>query len=84
MSEPQIIVMTAEQMDALVERIAARVSIAPAPSKWLSSKQAAEYLGMPFSTFQKLTAARRIRCQQDSQNGPLYFRPEWLDEWRDG
>lgn len=52
--------------------------------RWMSTKQAAEYLGIPTSSLHKLTSAREIPFEQDGPGCRCWFRREELDRWRRG
>jgi excisionase family DNA binding protein len=53
-----------------------------APDGWLTTKQAADYLGMTANALHKLTAARTIPFEQDAPGGKCWFRCSDLDAWR--
>ncbi len=76
-----------EALDALAARLAPRLeSLAgatPAEDRWLDSKAAADYLGLPsVHALHRLSSERRIPCSQDCAGGKLYFRRSELDRWR--
>jgi len=50
---------------------------------WLNSSEAAAYVGLHVKIFRKLVQKHKIRHArtQDSQQGHLRFKREWLDEW---
>jgi excisionase family DNA binding protein len=51
-------------------------------SPWLYGQQAAaDYLGIPLATIQKLTAANAVPCYRDTPGGRLSFRRDELDRW---
>jgi excisionase family DNA binding protein len=56
----------------------------PAEDGWLTTAQAASYLGMSISALHKLTAARLIPFEQSGPGAKCYFRRSDLDEWRRG
>lgn len=74
--------------DALADRLADRLarrddSEAPEPDDaWLTTAQAAQYLGLHRDTVRKLAAGRDLPCEQDAPGCKLYFRRAELDQWR--
>lgn len=52
------------------------------PDRWLSMREAAEYLGMSITALHKLTAAREIPFSQRTPCGKCWFQRSDLDEWR--
>ena len=75
-------------MDELVERVARRTAELldehPSEDRWLTTKDAAEYLGMTPNALHKLTAARQIPFEQEVRGGKCWFRRSELDTWREG
>jgi excisionase family DNA binding protein len=59
---------------------------APAASEdgWLSTRQAADYLGISTNALHKLTASRAIRFEQDKPGGKCWFKRSELDAFRRG
>lgn len=51
---------------------------------WLSTRQAARYLGVTPNALHKLTAARAIPFAQDTPGAKCWFRRSELDAWRRG
>lgn len=51
---------------------------------WLSTRDAAKYLGVSPNALHKLTAAREIPFQQDGPGARCWFRRSELDAWRRG
>lgn len=49
---------------------------------WLSSRDAAEHLGISIHALHRLTAERSIPFSQDSPGARCYFRRSALDAWR--
>jgi excisionase family DNA binding protein len=49
---------------------------------WLSTKQAAAYLGITVNALHKLTRARALPFEQSSPGGKCWFRRADLDGWR--
>jgi excisionase family DNA binding protein len=54
------------------------------PNGWLTSRQAAKYLGISLGRLQDLAAKRQIPFEQRAPGGRLYFYPAALDNWRRG
>jgi excisionase family DNA binding protein len=52
--------------------------------RWLTTRQAAEYLGITPNALHKLTAARAIPFEQDGPGAKCWFRRSELDAWRRG
>ncbi len=52
--------------------------------RWLSTREAARYLGITANALHKLTAARAIPFEQEAPNAKCWFRRSELDEWRRG
>ena len=78
----------ADVLDALADAVAARVverlreHVAGVDDGWMTTKQAAEYLGVSVNTLHKLTAAQSIPFEQTGERGRCYFKRRELDEWR--
>jgi excisionase family DNA binding protein len=75
-----------EQLAVLAERLAPYLPAPeqPAQDGWLTTKQAADYLGTTPNALHKLTAARTIPFEQDAPGGKCWFKPSDLDAWRCG
>ena len=75
-------------LDALAERVAARVlerlAYEQDHDRWLDAKQAADYLGLSINALHKLTAARQLPVEQEAPGHKLWFRRSQLDGWRSG
>jgi excisionase family DNA binding protein len=73
-----------EDLRELAERLAPFLAPAPAPTpdRWLTTKQAAEHLGMSVDALHKLTASRSIPFTQDAPGARCYFQCSDLDAWR--
>jgi excisionase family DNA binding protein len=70
--------------DAIAERVASRLadSLPGSPDRWLTSTEAAEYLGLSVDALHKLTSTRSIPFAQDGPGAKLYFLRAHLDAWR--
>ena len=65
----------------LVEAVAAHL-VARGDDRWLSTREAARYLGMTANALHKLTAARGVPFAQDAPGGKCWFLRSDLDAWR--
>ncbi len=80
-----------DALDALAERLAPRLEARFARSpraeagrdRWLTTAEAAAYLGMSPNALHKLTAARALPFAQDGPGCRCYFKRSDLDRWRD-
>jgi excisionase family DNA binding protein len=54
----------------------------PVDGAWLTSREAAAYLGLTRAALHQLTAARAVPFEQDGPGCKLYFKRTELDEWR--
>lgn len=68
--------LAADQLDALADRIAARMG-QPQIDRWLTSDQAAAYLGCPRGRIHDLVARGDLQVRRDGRR--LLFRQAWLD-----
>jgi excisionase family DNA binding protein len=73
-----------DDLEQLAERLAPFLRPAPAPAEdgWLTTKQAAGYLGITANALHKLTAERSIPFSQSAPGARCFFRRSDLDEWR--
>jgi excisionase family DNA binding protein len=55
---------------------------APVEDRWLSTREAATYVGKSVSAMHRLTAERAIPFEQDAPGGKCWFRRADLDAWR--
>lgn len=78
--------VTPEFIDAVAERVAALLGDqhAAQSDRWMSTKDAAVYLGLTPNALHKLTAARSIPFAQDTPGGKCWFLRSDLDAWRRG
>jgi excisionase family DNA binding protein len=60
------------------------VPTAPAQDRWLSTKEAAEYLGVTPNAMHKLTGKREIPFEQDGPGAKCWFQIADLDAYRRG
>jgi excisionase family DNA binding protein len=68
-------------LDALAQRLASRLTVG-APDRWLSTHEAAAYLGITANALHKLTARRAIEFEQAKPGAKCWFRKSDLDAWR--
>ncbi len=88
MNERDVHDVVDELVDLLAERVAERVQAhlavrSPEESPWLTTREAAEHLGMHPDTLRRLAAERTIPSEQDGPGCALYFRRCELDAWRE-
>ena len=76
-------------VDALAERLAPRVAAQVLDALtggqedgWMTTRQAADYLGIRPNALHKLTASRAIPFTQDGAGCRCYFKRSELDRWR--
>ena len=51
---------------------------------WMTSREAAAYLGLTLAALHRFTAARAVPFQQDTPGGKCWFSRADLDAWRRG
>jgi excisionase family DNA binding protein len=56
----------------------------PEQGGWLTTKQAADYLGLTTRAIHHYTAAQAIPFEQDTPGGKCWFLKSELDGWRRG
>ena len=82
------VALSADAIDALADAVAARLHEGrgdqrdAADDRWLTTREAAGYLGMTVAALHKLTAARAIPFEQAGPGCRCYFRRADLDRWR--
>lgn len=82
------VALSAEAIDALADAVAARLHERlgdqrdAADDRWLTTREAAAYLGMTVAALHKLTAARQIPFEQTGPRCRCYFKRGDLDRWR--
>jgi hypothetical protein len=77
-----------ELADRIAERFAERVALRvgesrPDPDRWLTTREAAQHLGMHPDNLRKHAAAREIPSEQDAPRCALHFRLSELERWRE-
>jgi excisionase family DNA binding protein len=76
-----------DALDRLAERLAPRLAgslaagTGPEPDRWLTTREAAGYIGRSITALHKSTAARAIPFSQDGPGARCYFRRSDLDAW---
>jgi excisionase family DNA binding protein len=56
----------------------------PCAAGWMTSREAATYLGLTLPALHRLTAARAVPFEQDAPGGKCWFNRADLDAWRRG
>jgi excisionase family DNA binding protein len=79
---PLTLTLSDNQLDAIAERIAAKLAPKAKHDEWLDNRAAARYLGVHRDTLRRHAAEGRVDCQQDGPGCKLYFRRSDLDRWR--
>jgi excisionase family DNA binding protein len=51
---------------------------------WMTSREAATYLGLTLAALHRLTASRAVPFEQDTSGGKCWFNRADLDAWRRG
>jgi excisionase family DNA binding protein len=76
-------------LDALADRVAHRVMLQLVQpregeeDRWLTTREAAQHLGMHPDTLRKLASAGTIPSEQDAPGCARHFRLSELDRWRE-
>jgi len=76
-----------DALDRLAERLRPRLAgslaagTGPEPDRWLTTREAAGYIGRPTNAMHRLTAGRAIPVSQDGLGARCYFRRSDLDAW---
>jgi len=52
--------------------------------RWMTTKEAAAYLGLTPNALHKLTAARAVPFEQETSGGKCWFLRSELEAWRRG
>jgi excisionase family DNA binding protein len=71
-----------DDLAELAERLAPYLPVPSADDPWLSTRDAAAYLGIPVSALHRLTAARTIPFFQEAPRARCFFKRSDLDRWR--
>jgi excisionase family DNA binding protein len=76
--------LAAEDLRELAERLAPYLPTPPPPTpdRWLTTREAAEHLGLSVHALHRLTAERSIPFEQDGPGARCYFQRQDLDAWR--
>lgn len=79
--------LSADALDGIAERVADRlaavlVNAGGNPDRWMTTAEAAAYLGMTPNALHKLTSARKIPFEQEQRGGKCWFKASELDAWR--
>ena len=91
-STPQNFPLTVSEdaLNALAERVADLVVDRLAPllpnagaGEWMTTAQAAAYLGLTTTALHKLTSARLVPFSQEKPGARCYFKRSDLDSWRE-
>lgn len=75
--------VAAKVEERLLRRLEASGALAP-PRRWLSTKEAAEYLGIDEDTLGAAARRGEVRSEQATPGAKRWFEPEALDEYRRG
>lgn len=73
-------------LERLAELLAPHLSsnVGEVEDGWMSTKDAAAYLGLTPNALHRLTAARSVPFAQEMPGGKCWFLRSELDEWRRG
>jgi excisionase family DNA binding protein len=77
--------LSPEELAELARRLAPYL-VEPNRSEdhWLTTREAARYLGVGLSELQRKAACGEVKSEQNVPNGKRYFRASDLDAWREG
>lgn len=68
--------------EQLAPRIAERIVVqASGDDRWMTTAEAATYIGRSTTALHKLTAARAIPFEQEREGARCYFKRSDLDAW---
>ena len=75
-----------DALDALAERLAPRLverlgTHKADAERWMTTREAAAYIGRSVAALHKLTAARAIPFEQECPRARCYFKRSDLDAW---
>jgi excisionase family DNA binding protein len=71
-----------DDLRELARRLAPFLPAAPTSDGWMTTRQAAEYLGVSVAAMHRLTASRALRFEQDGPGCRCWFRRADLDAYR--
>lgn len=77
-----------EALDRLADTLASRIAGRsgqpgePGPEGWLTTRAAADYLGMTPAALHKLTSAGAVPFEQEAPGCRCYFNRDELDRWQ--
>jgi excisionase family DNA binding protein len=74
--------VTLDQLAADIARRVFELMPDPADDPWIGAREAAEHLGIHYSTVKQRAAAGELPAYQDSPGGPLWFKRSELDDRR--
>ena len=69
--------------DKVAERLLRQRADASGDAVWMTTREAAEYLGMTVNALHRLTAERRVPFSQDRPGAKCWFRRSELDAYRE-
>lgn len=77
-----------DELDRLADRVAAKLVAQldqshSRPVEWMTTAEAAKYLGQSVNAVHKLTSTREIPFSQDGKGARCWFRRADLDRWRE-
>jgi hypothetical protein len=75
------LVMDSRLLDRLAQTLEERGDANPG-EQWMTTRQAAEYLGLSVAALHRLTAARAVPFEQGRPNARCWFQRRALDAWR--
>jgi excisionase family DNA binding protein len=71
-----------DDLEQLAERLAPFLTPAAPTDGWLTTHQAADYLGLSVDAVHRLTSQRRIPFSQERPRAKCFYRRADLDAWR--
>jgi excisionase family DNA binding protein len=77
--------LDAESVESIAAAVAERCAVLipePESDRWVTSREAAGYLAVPYSTLKAWTARGELPAYQDTPGGNYYFKRTELDDWR--
>lgn len=82
MESRRVIDLTELDLSDLVRKVIREEKTQTGEDRWLTTKEAADYLGKSVNALHILTSRKQVPFHRDGPNGKLYFRKSELDEWR--